>query len=246
MDCRISTIWDKGHLPTHLLENKQKVEGFCWLFLCLISFSRSPDSITEASSSTGYYKTCGLLLQTSGCTSTPPKFMFVEIGSSHIYIKSFHSIPPNKCQFIQHAIQGKEISRSTSKQIFASILLPFHKWRSRAVRTFSWYREKQKPKWDGCSKGSSCPSTERDGYTPRYIHLSSYFPRPCQTVNCISQQRFENCLRLTHRKTQQNGFDEESFPLVLKWVDKDRLQLSKNYHFQLSPIWVYTWIVNLI
>lgn len=172
--------------------------------------------------------------------------MFVEIGSSHIYIKSFHSIPPNKCQFIEHAIQGKKISRSSSKQIFASILLPFHKWRSRAVRTFSWYREKQKPKWDGCSKGSSCPSTERDGYTPRYIHLSSYFPRSCQTVNCISQQRFENCLRLTHRKTQQNGFDEESFPLVLKWVDKDRLQLSKNYHFQLSPIWVYTWIVNLI
>lgn len=172
--------------------------------------------------------------------------MYVETGSSHTYIKSFDSTPPNKCQFIQHTIQGKEISRSSSKEIFTSIPLPFQKLRSRAVRIFSWYREKQKPKWDGCSKGSLCPSTERDGYSPWYTHLSSYFPRSCQTVNCISQQRLENCLHLTHRKTQQNGFDEESFPLALKWVDKNSLQLLKNYHFQLSPIPVHTWIENLI
>lgn len=142
-------------------------------------------------------------------------------------------------------IQGKEISRSSSKEIFASIPLPFQKWRSRAERTFSWYREKQKPKGDGCSKNSFWLRTERDGYTPWYAHCSSYFPRFCQTVNCISQQRLESCLHLTHGKTQQNELMKKAFPLFWNGLTRTGWNFQ-NITISSSAPYQYTWIVNLI
>lgn len=62
-----NTIWDTDHQPTQFLKYKQNVVVFCCLFQCLISLSQFPDSISEVSSSTGYYYMPG---KTSGFPNT--------------------------------------------------------------------------------------------------------------------------------------------------------------------------------
>lgn len=128
MDCRISITWDGGHLPTHLPENKQRVVAFCWSFLCLISLSHSPAGITEVSSSTGYYKICGLLLWTSGCTTTPPK-IHVKLEVLTLTLNPF-------TQVLQTYVSSCNTpSKARFPDLVLRIILPVHLYNSRNGET---------------------------------------------------------------------------------------------------------------